>query len=229
MSLTLLLSDDMTSVDTGHRAEAIAFEGTRRIAVGELAEVARAVRTAMENPRHGTLLVLDTVTSSIVDLDLRGTPEQVAARYRQNDVPNSTASEDHKGDINKSSQDNTPDRGPGRPRLGVVPREVTLLPRHWDWLASQPGGASATLRKLVEYARGLSVEQDRQRAATESVYRFLTHLAGNEPGFEEASRALFAGEHYRFLERITMWPEDIRAHAEWLLTHAFHPDTNQPA
>jgi hypothetical protein len=229
MSLNPFPSDDMTSAGTGHHAEAIAFEGTRRVAIGELAEVARVVRTAMDNPQHGTLLVLDTSSSAIIDLDLRGTPEQVAARYKQSESAQKSASSDQKDDINEASEKNLSDRGPGRPRLGVVPREVTLLPRHWDWLASQPGGASATLRKLVEYARALSVEQDRQRGATESVYRFLTHLAGNEPGFEEASRALFAGEQDRFLERIAMWPEDVRAHAEWLLTHALHPDPNQSA
>jgi hypothetical protein len=218
MSLNPFLSDDMTSVDTGHRAEAIAFEGTRRIAVGELAEVARAVRTAMENPQHGSLLVLDTTTSAIIDLDLRGNPEQVAERYKRQSSASSETSKDQQDGTNNAPDESASDRGPGRPRLGVVAREVTLLPRHWDWLASQPGGASATLRKLVEYARGLRVEQDRQRLATESVYRFLTHVAGNEPGFEEASRALFAGEQDRFLERINMWPEDVRAHAEWLLS-----------
>ncbi len=208
----------MTSVDTGLRADAIAFEGTRRIAVGQLADVAKAVRSAMENPSHGALLVLDATTSAIIDLDLRGDPDQVVARYQRNQSDQISTSKEQQEDTDTSSDDNSTDRGPGRPRLGVVPREVTLLPRHWDWLATQPGGASATLRKLVEYARSLSVERDRARAATESVYRFLTHVAGNEQGFEEASRALFAGERERFLERIAMWPEDVRAHAEWLLS-----------
>ncbi|MFY0534142.1 DUF2239 family protein [Nannocystis pusilla] len=31
--------------------------------------------------------------------------------------------------------------GPGRPKLGVVSREVSLLPRHWEWLERQPSGS----------------------------------------------------------------------------------------
>jgi hypothetical protein len=188
---------------------AIAFVGTRQLAAGTLPEVAVAVhRQAAADPLQ-SVLVLDATTSAAIDLDLRGTADQVAARYAPADVP-------------ASDPDATPEpRGPGRPRLGVVAREITLLPRHWDWLASQPGGASVTLRRLVEQARVGSVERDRARAATDATYRFLMHLAGNEIGFEEATRALFAGERERFLERIAMWPADVRAHAERLSAPAF--------
>ena len=103
-------------------------------------------------------------------------------------------------------------RGPGRPKLGVVPREVTLLPRHWDWLGSQPGGASVSLRKLVEKALRASAEPDRLREATESAYRFMHALAGNEAGFEEASRALFAGELARLQAEVANWPPEVRSH-----------------
>lgn len=89
-------------------------------------------------------------------------------------------------------------RGPGRPKLGVVPREVTLLPRHWEWLGAQPGGASVALRKLVEQARRSSGGEDRIRLAGESAYRFLTAVAGNLGCFEEALRALFVGQRVRF-------------------------------
>ena len=103
-------------------------------------------------------------------------------------------------------------RGPGRPRLGVVAREVTLLPRHWDWLAAQPGGASVALRKLVERAQRASADSDQRRAATESAYRFMHALAGDEAGFEEASRALFAGDLAQLQSHASRWPRDIRLH-----------------
>lgn len=104
-------------------------------------------------------------------------------------------------------------RGPGRPKLGVVAREVTLLPRHWDWLNAQPGGASVALRKLIEEARRLTVDTDRERTAREVTYRFLSAIAGNQPGFEEAVRGLFAGDSAKFEAEMAAWPEDIRTHA----------------
>ncbi len=113
-------------------------------------------------------------------------------------------------------------RGPGRPKLGVVAREVTLLPRHWDWLAAQPGGASVALRRLVEDARNGAVAGDRRRAAQEATYRFMQALAGNEPGYEEAARALFAGDIGRFEEHSATWPDDVREHAALLAADAFH-------
>jgi hypothetical protein len=189
---------------------AIAFSGTRQLAFGPLHEVAVAVHRHGSTDSADSVLVLDATTSAAIDLDLRGTAEQVAARHAPQD------------DESPATPDVAPEpRGPGRPRLGVVAREVTLLPRHWDWLASQPGGASVTLRRLVEQARAGSVERDRARAATDATYRFLMHLAGNEIGFEEATRALFAGDRERFLERIAMWPADVRAHAERLSAPAF--------
>jgi hypothetical protein len=115
-------------------------------------------------------------------------------------------------------------RGPGRPKLGVVAREVTLLPRHWDWLSEQPGGASVALRKLVERAQRASAESDRRRKATESAYRFMHALAGNEPGFEEASRALFAGKLERLKDEVAKWPRDVRTHLLVLAGRAISAD-----
>jgi hypothetical protein len=107
-------------------------------------------------------------------------------------------------------------RGRGRPKLGVVPREVTLLPRHWDWLNTQPGGASVALRKLVEEARRTSGSADRRRVAHESAYRFMSAVAGNLPGFEEATRSLFADDERRFAELVADWPSDVRDYAVML-------------
>jgi uncharacterized protein len=112
--------------------------------------------------------------------------------------------------------DHTLERRPGRPKLGVVAREVTLLPRHWEWLASQPGGASVALRKLVEQARKLNVGADQRRQAMEATYRFISAMAGNEPGFEEATRALFAGKRDEFARNVEGWPVDVREHAKKL-------------
>ena len=109
----------------------------------------------------------------------------------------------------------------GRPRLGVVAREVTLLPRHWQWLSAQPGGASAALRRLVDDARKTHAERDAQRLGKERAYRFMSAIAGHEPGFEEASRALFAHNAAAFAERISAWPPDVRAHLAWLARDAF--------
>jgi len=89
---------------------------------------------------------------------------------------------------------------------------VTLLPRHWDWLNAQPGGASVALRKLVEEARRANGDRDRQRAARDAAYHFMSAMAGNLRDFEEASRALFADDRQRFTALIASWPPDIRDH-----------------
>jgi len=109
-----------------------------------------------------------------------------------------------------------PPRGVGRPKLGVVAREVTLLPRHWDWLNRQPGGASVALRRLVQEASRVNADRDAVRASREAAYRFMTAIAGALPGFEEATRALFAGDHERFEALIGSWPADLRIHLQKL-------------
>jgi hypothetical protein len=109
---------------------------------------------------------------------------------------------------------------PGRPKLGVVPREVTLLPRHWDWLASQSGGASVALRKLVEEA--MRDPKSRQRTRRDALYRLATALVGNAPGYEEAMRALYAGEAEDFAAHIEAWPPDVRQVLEEMSAEAFN-------
>ncbi|VWX63372.1 conserved hypothetical protein [Burkholderiales bacterium 8X] len=112
-------------------------------------------------------------------------------------------------------------RAVGRPRLGVVAREVTLLPRHWDWLARQPGGASVALRRLVDEARRVHADRDAERASREAAYKFMSVIAGDLAGFEEAARALFAGERVAFEARIANWPHDVRAHLQRLASAAW--------
>jgi hypothetical protein len=115
-------------------------------------------------------------------------------------------------EISPADAPQVPRRSPGRPKLGVVAREVTLLPRHWEWLARQPGGASVALRKLVEEARRSAGGADDARQARDAAYRFMSAIGGNLPGFEEATRALFRGDGQGFDARISDWPADVRDH-----------------
>ncbi len=152
------------------------------------------------------VLIFDDATSELVEIDFRGTVGEVLSRLSP-----------------VVTEEEVSPRRPGRPRLGVVAREVTLLPRHWEWLNSQPGGASVALRKLVEEARRSSEGKDRVRRSQEAAYRFLSAMAGNEPGYEEALRALFAGDRARFDALAESWPPDVRDHARMLAAAAFRP------
>lgn len=113
-------------------------------------------------------------------------------------------------------------RGAGRPKLGVISREVTLLPGHWEWLDGQPNGASAALRRLVHAAKLANQGQDQARQSQEAVYRFMTAMAGDLPGYEEALRAFYRRNLERVDELITAWPQDIRKHLKKLMRAANH-------
>jgi uncharacterized protein len=176
-----------------------AFEGQRRLISGPLADVALAIKHTMR-PTSEPIAVFSDATGRVIDLDLRGSTEEILAR-----LPAVTSATEEPAATNEP-------RGRGRPRLGVVAREVTLLPRHWEWLNAQPGGASVALRKLVDDARRTSGDRDRQRAARDAAYHFMSAMAGNLPHFEEASRALFADDRRRFVSQIASWPDDIRDH-----------------
>jgi hypothetical protein len=180
-----------------------AFMGHQRLASGPLAEVALAVMKASQKVAAEPIVIFDDANGRPIDLDLRGTERDVVARLPLPAANSGTPADDMA----------VPEpRGRGRPRLGVVAREVTLLPRHWEWLGAQPGGASVALRKLVEEARRSSGDRDRSRAAREAAYHFMSTMAGNLPGFEEASRALFADDRRRFGDLVAGWPGDIRDH-----------------
>ncbi|MBS0360071.1 MAG: DUF2239 family protein [Proteobacteria bacterium] len=166
----------------------VAFAGSERIAFGPLGEVALAVRRRRDADPHASLLVFGRESGQVVDLDLRGDAAEIAARY----APAAAARR-------------------GRPKLGVTAREVTLLPRHWDWLARQPGGASVTLRRLVEAAAKAEAPGGDARARTEAAYRFMSAMGGDLPGFEEAARALFANDRTGLADRLAGWPADIAA------------------
>ena len=186
-----------------------AFSSSVRIATGELRHVAMKAKQAYDAHPERPLRVFEDATGRALELPL----ELPAADFlRLIEHPDAALA-----GAGKPAEK----RRPGRPRLGVVAREVTLLPRHWDWLAAQPGGASVALRRLVDAARKVSAGSDRRRAAQEATYRFLLEMVGDAPGFEESARALFAGEAGRFESLLLAWPEDVREHALWLATDAF--------
>lgn len=183
-----------------------AFEGSQRFASGTLKEVASAVFSRMAKGLGDPVLVFDDETGEVIDLDPRiAIPEEgsPAAAPSTTTIPAETP------------------KGRGRPKLGVIAREITLLPRHWDWLNAQPGGASVTLRKLVEEARRAGSEQERKRQAQARTYRFMSAMAGNERGYEEALRALYAEDQPAFATHIETWPEDVRAYTCTLAAPAF--------
>jgi uncharacterized protein len=192
----------------------IAFEQDRCIATGDLHQVARAAKRLLDRRKDASILVFDGRTSAPIDIDFRGSIDDVLAR-----LPETAAAPA------ASDDDALPAaRGPGRPKLGVVAREITLLPRHWEWLAQQSGGASVALRKLVDAARRTGEDTDRVRLAREAAYRFMSAMAGNKPHYEDAIRALFAGEAARFEKLIAEWPADVRDHVARLAERAFDRD-----
>lgn len=192
--------------DAAPSASCTCFQGHRRLTSGPLHVVALAVKLAAEQGSTRPIVIFDDGTGRSIDIDTRGTDEEVLARHAAalaHDVNNIDAIPDAR-------------RSRGRPKLGVIAREVTLLPRHWEWLESQPGGASVTLRKLVEEARRANGERDKIRARHERAYHFMSAMAGDMPGFEEATRALFANDHAKFGELIAGWPDDVRDYAAQL-------------
>lgn len=184
----------------------IAFAAMEMVAFGPLRAVAASVKRAVDQDPNLFVLVFHAETSEPIELDLRGSPADVVARL--------------------AVMDRAVVRKVGRPKLGVAAREVTLLPRHWDWLAQQPGGASVTLRKLVEAARRENEGADLVKQGRDALYRFMAAVAGNAPDYDEVSRALFAGQKARFLTLIANWPQDVQSHLRHLSSRAF-PEEGQ--
>ena len=184
------------------------FAGHRRVASGPLTEVERKLKKLTEAGRGEPILVFDDGTGEIIEINLKA-----------NAHPEGTSPLKTTGDHGAAAP-TSPRRGPGRPKLGVLSREVTLLPGHWDWLDGQPGGASAALRRLVHEAKRSGQDQDRVRHAQEAVYRFMTTMAGDFPGFEEALRAFYRRDHQRFETLLSAWPKDVRGHIKKLAAAA---------
>ena len=190
-----------------------AFDGDRRIASGTLIDVVRRAKEAVDRQGLCPVLIFDDLTSEVVDVDYRGAADDVVQRLMEEEENVSAAC--------PSQPSPEIRRGPGRPRLGVVAKEVTLMPRHWAWLKSQRGGASATLRRLVEDARKRNDDGDAVRRSQEATLQFMSVMAGNLFGFEEAARSLFAGDRDRFDSFTSSWAVDIRDHVRKLSEAAF--------
>ncbi len=181
-------------MDSSMSETCTAFSASQKIAEGSLYEVASLVKRFIDRHPENSVLIFDDQTSAIIELDLRGTHEEILGR------------------LNRNKESSGEKAGPGRPKLGVVSREIGLLPRHWDWLALQPGGASVTLRKLVEEAKKQNVQKDAVRISQNASYKFMSAMAGDLPHFEEATRAFFAKDKALFLTLTAAWPSDIREH-----------------
>lgn len=180
------------------------FQGTQRLLQADRLTVLRYLQNHDELHPSGSeppLWVFDDESGLRLDLNWRS---ELADHASQSAPAASTPRTERVG------------RAVGRPKLGVVSREVTLLPRHWEWLNHQPGGASAALRRLIDDARSAHAAQDAQRAATEASYRFMQEMAGDLPGFEEACRALFAKKASSFQLQTQAWPDDVQAYLHQL-------------
>lgn len=176
-----------------------AFADSKKIASGAVVDVALKVKKFLKTDSKAQILIFDDSTSAQIEIDLRGTADNITRRLE--------ALLEDKGTTSPSKKS-----GPGRPKLGVTPKEVTLLPDHWEWLASQPGGASVTLRRLVEDAKKKNHPKDLIRQAQEATYKFMTVMAGDLTQYEEALRALYSKDHNKFEKIVNLWPKDIREH-----------------
>lgn len=188
----------------------VTFIGNKLDARGDLAAATLSAKRAFDRGETERVAVYREATGRPVDVDLGGSEESVLSRIAFEFSPPPAPER----------------RGPGRPKLGVVSREVSLLPRHWEWLEQQRGGASAALRRLVDSARKENALADETRLAVEAAHRFMWDIAGDFPGFEEASRALFAHRFEDFEDCIRRWPTDIRAQLSRFLEAA---RSGQPA
>jgi uncharacterized protein len=193
-------------MDQHYPKNCTAFIGINRLVSGDIREVAKKVKEATDKSKEKTVLIFDDSNGETVEVDLRGKVDDVLKRL-------DAAIAKYEQTSPSKSEEPVGQKGPGRPKLGVIPREITLLPRHWDWLNIQPGGASVALRKLVEEARHANAGKDKIRHSQEAAYKFMSAMAGNLPGYEEAIRALFAANESGFKKAVASWPQDVKAYA----------------
>lgn len=182
-----------------------AFDAGVRVAGGSLREVVLKIKRRLGRSENSSVLIFSDTSGQTIDFNFHGTIQDVESRLD---------TYVGRGDIARTA-------GPGRPKLGVMSREVSLLPRHWEWLARQPGGASSTIRKLVEEARRRASAQAGVKHFQERVYRFISVVAGNLDGYEEALRALYRSDREGFGRNVRNWPTDVKVHAVELAKPVF--------
>lgn len=185
-----------------------AFEGDKLFSHGSLAEVVTKIKKRLGKAQNAPMLIFSDATGATIDFNFQGTEKEIAKRLA----------------VFVAGKSPRPTEGPGRPRLGVVSREISLLPRHWEWLATQPGGASATLRRLVEDGAKRAVGSTSTKQAQERAHKFMSSVAGDRPGYEEALRALYRRDRKGFSTQIASWPEDLQGYVQKLAKSAFAND-----
>jgi len=173
------------------------FIGHKLLAHGDLVKVVLRIKRKLKEEPHAPILIFSDLTGKQMDFDLRGSEKEIEERLQKfvAEEPGNTV------------------QGRGRPKLGVVAREVSLLPRHWEWLATQSGGASAALRRLVEDARKKTADRETIKQSQERTYKFMTAMGGDLPGYEEALRALYVKDGKKFNKQIAEWPEHVKDYA----------------
>jgi hypothetical protein len=186
-----------------------AFEGFQMLVQGRLDEVALKVKRRLKDDSTAQILIFSDSTGKEMDLDLSGSEKEVISRLRV---------------FISANEATAPSAGPGRPKLGVVAREVSLLPRHWEWLSTQSGGASVTLRRLVDEARKKSLSKESIKQSQERAYKLMSALAGNLPNYEEALRALYRRDDQGFQSLIEKWPADLKAYLVRLTENVFEKE-----
>lgn len=175
-----------------------AFVGHRLLVAGPLESLLSGVKTYLDKDGRENVLIFEDQTGKQVEFDFEGTLDQVLSRELPEPAPT----------------------GPGRPKLGVTSREISLLPRHWEWLEQQPQGISAALRRLVEETMKREPNKEKARRKREAAAKLMWGLCGDLPGFEEASRALYAKDLEGFEGQVRKWPKDARTHLIKMLRDA---------
>ncbi|MES2802482.1 MAG: DUF2239 family protein [Bdellovibrionota bacterium] len=172
------------------------FAGFKIISQGNIEEVAIATKKYLKKEDDVRLLIFSDLSGKQMDLDLSGADKDVIDRLS----------------VYKAAEASVSVSGPGRPKIGVKPREVSLLPLHWEWLSTQSGGASATIRRLVDEKMKAPTPKDKIKQTQESVYTFLNSIAGDLTNFEDAIRFLYRQDEAKFKDAIADWPKDLKKH-----------------
>lgn len=180
-----------------------AFEEFKIVSQGTLDDVAISVKHRLKEQGSSNILIFSDSTGRQIDLDLSGTDKQVLDRLK----------------VFTTSSVQT-QSGAGRPKLGVLPREISLLPSHWEWLLNQEGGSSAVIRNLIDEKMKTQLIH-KNKIAQERTYKFLSAHAGNLPSFEDAVRFLYRKDKKKFMDQISGWPKDVLKYTLSLSSDAF--------